>query len=43
MFTYQIDLEPKGVTRALGSLLVPMLRSGLQKDLKRLKALLDKA
>lgn len=43
VFTYQIDLEPKGVTRALGPLLVPILRSGLQKDLKRLKALLEKA
>ena len=41
VFTYRIDLEPKGAARALGPLLVPILRSGLQKDLKRLKALLE--
>lgn len=43
VFTYRIDLEPKGVARALGPLLVPILRSGLQKDLKRLKSILETA
>ena len=43
VFTYQIELDPKGVTRALGPLLVPILRSSLRKDLNRLKALLEKA
>jgi carbon monoxide dehydrogenase subunit G len=41
VFTYTIELEPRGTARALGPLLVPLLRSGLQKDLKRLKALLE--
>jgi hypothetical protein len=39
----RIDVEPKGTARALGPLLLPLLRSGLQKDLKRLKALLEAA
>jgi len=43
VFTYMIELEPTGAARALGPLLVPLLRSGLQKDLKRLKALLEAA
>jgi carbon monoxide dehydrogenase subunit G len=42
VFTYAIELEPTGAARALGPLLVPLLRSGLQKDLKRLKALLER-
>jgi carbon monoxide dehydrogenase subunit G len=40
-FTYAIDLEPRRGLRALGPLLVPMLRSGLRKDLERLKELLE--
>jgi hypothetical protein len=43
VFTYTIELEPKGSPRALGPLLLPLLRSGLQKDLKRHKALLEVA
>lgn len=43
VFTYRIDLEPKGAARALGPLLVPILRSGLRKDLKRLKSILETA
>jgi hypothetical protein len=41
VFTYRIELEPKPALRMLGPLLVPMLRSGLKKDLRRLKALLE--
>src|SRR4051812_17774375 len=40
VFTYTIDLEPKGAMRLLGPLLGPMVRSGLKKDLRRLDALL---
>jgi carbon monoxide dehydrogenase subunit G len=43
VFTYTIEVKPKGTARALGPLLLPLLRSGLQKDLKRLKALLEAA
>lgn len=41
-FTYVIDLAPRRGLRALGPLLVPMLRSGLRKDLERLKQLLER-
>lgn len=41
VFTYKIELEPKPALRMLGPLLVPMLRSGLKKDLRRLKTLLE--
>jgi uncharacterized protein YndB with AHSA1/START domain len=41
VFTYTIDLEPKGGMRLLRPFLGPMVRSGLKKDLGKLKALLD--
>ena len=41
-FTYAIDLQPTRGLRMLGPLLVPMLRSGLRKDLGRLKELLER-
>jgi carbon monoxide dehydrogenase subunit G len=41
-FTYAIDLQPTRGLRVLGPLLVPMLRSGLRKDLGRLKELLER-
>ena len=41
-FTYVIDLAPRRGLRALGPLLVPILRSGLRKDLERLKQLLER-
>jgi carbon monoxide dehydrogenase subunit G len=41
VFTYTIDLQPKGAMRLLGPLLGPMVRSGLRKDLAKLKGLLD--
>jgi carbon monoxide dehydrogenase subunit G len=41
VFTYTIDLQPKGAVRLLGPLLGPIVRSGLKKDLGKLKALLD--
>lgn len=40
-FTYSIELEPKGGMRLLRPVLGSMVRSGLKKDLQRLKALLD--
>ncbi len=43
VFTYEIELEPKGIMRLLGPLLAPMVRSGLKKDLGRLKQLLEGA
>jgi hypothetical protein len=42
VFTYKIEVEPKGPMRLLGPLLGPIVRSGLRKDLQRLKTLLDK-
>jgi uncharacterized protein YndB with AHSA1/START domain len=42
VFTYTIDLQPKGGMRLLGPFLRPMVRSGLRKDLARLKGLLEK-
>ena len=41
VFTYAIELQPKGGMRLLGPLLGPMVRSGLKKDLHTLKTLLD--
>ena len=41
VFTYEIELTPKGGMRLLGPLLGPMARSGLKKDLGKLKQLLE--
>jgi len=41
VFTYTIELEPTGGMRLLGPLLGPIVRSGLKKDLRQLKALLE--
>ena len=41
IFTYDIELTPTGGSRLLGPLLGPMVRSGLKKDLGRLKELLE--
>lgn len=41
VFTYTIELQPKGGMRLFGPLLGPMVRSGLKKDLRKLKALLE--
>lgn len=41
VFTYEINLQPKGGMRLLGPLLGPMVRSGLKKDLRKLKGLLE--
>ena len=41
VFTYTIDLQPKGGMRLLRPFLGPMVRSGLKKDLGKLKTLLD--
>ena len=41
VFTYDIRLEPKGGMRMLRPILGPMVRSGLKKDLQRLRALLE--
>jgi hypothetical protein len=41
VFTYTIDLEPKGAMRLLAPFLGPMVRSGLKKDLTKLKGLLE--
>lgn len=43
VFTYLIEMEPRGRMRLLGPLLGPMVRSGLRKDLARLKGLLEPA
>ena len=40
-FTYEIDLQPKGPTRLLRPILGSMVRSGLKKDLQKLKGLLE--
>ena len=42
VFTYTIELEPRGAMRLLRPLLGPMVRSGLKKDLRRLEQLLDR-
>ncbi len=41
VFTYEIELEPTGTMRLLRPILGPMVRSGLKKDLRRLKELLE--
>ena len=41
VFTYTIELEPTGGMRLLGPLLGPIVRSGLKKDLRQLKTLLE--
>ena len=41
VFTYDIHLEPHGGKRVLRPILGPMVRSGLKKDLQRLRALLE--
>lgn len=41
MFTYEIELQPKGRMRLLRPVLAPMVRSGLKKDLGKLKLLLE--
>lgn len=41
VFTYDYELDPEGGMRVLGPLLAPVLRSGLRKDLRRLKTLLE--
>ncbi len=41
VFTYAVELRPTGGTRLLTPLLRPMVRSGLRKDLRTLKALLE--
>ena len=40
VFTYTIELGPKGGMRLLGPVLGPMVRSNLKKDLQRLQELL---
>jgi hypothetical protein len=42
VFTYEIELEPKGGMRLLRPVLGPMVRSGLKKDLRKLKVLLER-
>ncbi len=41
MFTYTIELEPRGGMRLLRPVLGRMVRSGLKRDLQTLKAELD--
>jgi hypothetical protein len=41
VFTYTIELGPKGGMRLLRPLLGPIVRSGLKRDLRQLKALLE--
>lgn len=41
VFTYTIELKPTGGMRALGPLLGPIVRSGLKKDLRKLRTLLE--
>ena len=41
VFTYTIELEPHGRMRLLRPVLGPMVRSGLKKDLRTLKSLLE--
>ena len=43
VFTYAIDLRPKGGMRLLTPVLAPVVRSGLKKDLLKLRELLDGA
>jgi hypothetical protein len=41
VFTYTIELDPKGTMRILRPVLGPIVRSGLRKDLRSLKSLLE--
>ncbi len=41
IFTYTIELEPHGWMRLLRPVLGPLVRSGLRKDLQKLKELLE--
>ena len=41
VFTYAIELQPKGGMRLLGPILGPIVRSGLKKDLLALKRVLE--
>jgi len=41
VFTYTVELQPKGGMRLLRPLLGSMVRSGLKKDLHKLKAILE--
>lgn len=41
VFTYEIDLTPAGGMRLIRPILGPMVRSGLKKDLLKLKSLLE--
>ena len=41
VFTYTIELEPRGGMRLLRPFLGPMVRSGLKKDLGKLRTLLE--
>jgi hypothetical protein len=41
VFTYTIEMQPNGGMRLLSPVLGPMVRSGLKKDLARLKDLLE--
>ena len=41
LFIYTIELKPTGGMRVLGPLLGPIVRSGLKKDLQKLRALLE--
>jgi Polyketide cyclase / dehydrase and lipid transport len=43
VFTYLIELEPRGGMRLLRPFLGPMVRSGLKQDLAKLKGLLEPA
>ena len=43
VFTYRIELEPRGGMRLMAPLLGPMVRAGLRKDLRTLKAKLEDA
>lgn len=40
-FTYEIELQPRGGMRLLRPILGSMVRSGLKKDLQKLKGLLE--
>ncbi|HKP88508.1 MAG TPA: SRPBCC family protein [Thermoleophilaceae bacterium] len=41
VFTYDIEVTPRGGTRLLRPLLGPVVRSGLKRDLRKLKGLLE--
>ena len=41
VFTYQVELEPTGGMRLLRPILGRMVRSGLRKDLEKLRSLLE--